>query len=219
MSPSRSRGSGPARWAQPCCSWRCARTWSSGRAGSAARPAAGSATPAAAAARSTESPMSTTSLERWLERWMLNKPFTARRAAVAIAVVTAAITVAGGMLMTVLDRKEFDNVWIGLWWAVQTVTTVGYGDVTPKSPWGRILAGVVMLAGIGFLTVVTAAITAALVEGARRRRGVAGGRAREGAGDRLEAKVDEVSARLERLEALLRSGDGGRARTADPPPP
>jgi|1185.fasta_scaffold306397_2 voltage-gated potassium channel len=155
--------------------------------------------------------MSTTSLERWLERWMLNKPFTARRAAVAIAVVTAAITVAGGMLMTVLDRKEFDNVWIGLWWAVQTVTTVGYGDVTPKSPWGRILAGVVMLAGIGFLTVVTAAITAALVEGARRRRDVAG--------DRLEAKVDEVSARLERLEALLRSGDGGRARTADPPPP
>ena len=155
--------------------------------------------------------MSTTSLERWLERWMLNKPFTARRAAVAIAVVTAAITVAGGMLMTVLDRKEFDNVWIGLWWAVQTVTTVGYGDVTPKSPWGRILAGVVMLAGIGFLTVVTAAITAALVEGARRRRDVAG--------DRLEAKVDEVSARLERLEALLRSGDDGRARTADPPPP
>ena len=155
--------------------------------------------------------MSTTSLERWLERWMLNKPFTARRAAVAIAVVTAAITVAGGMLMTVLDRKEFDNVWIGLWWAVQTVTTVGYGDVTPKSPWGRILAGVVMLAGIGFLTVVTAAITAALVEGARRRRDVAG--------DRIEAKVDEVSARLERLESLLRSGDGGRARTADPPPP
>ena len=145
--------------------------------------------------------MSTTGLERWLERWMLNKPFTARRAAVAIAVVTAAVTVAGGMLMTVLDRKDFSNVWVGLWWAIQTVTTVGYGDVTPKSPWGRILAGVVMLAGIGFLTVVTAAITAALVEGARRRR--------DAAGDRLEAKLDEVSARLERLEALLRSGGSG----------
>jgi voltage-gated potassium channel len=152
----------------------------------------------------------TSRLERALERWMLNKPFTARRAAVAIAVVTAAVTVAGGLLMTVLDRKDFANVWVGLWWAIQTVTTVGYGDVTPKSPWGRILAGVVMLAGIGFLTVVTAAITAALVEGARRRRDLAG--------DPLEAKLDEVSARLERLEALLRSGDGGRARTAGPPP-
>jgi len=152
----------------------------------------------------------TSRLERALERWMLAKPFTARRAAVAIAIVTATITVAGGMLMTVLDRKEFDNVGIGLWWAIQTVTTVGYGDVTPKDPWGRALAGIVMLTGIGFLTVVTAAITAALVEGARRRRGAM-------AGDPIEAKLDEMSARLERVEALLRSGDGRRAR-ADPPP-
>jgi hypothetical protein len=67
-----------------------------------------------------------------------------------------------------------------------------------------------MLTGIGFLTVATAAITAALVEGARRRRGEAV--------DSLEAKLDEMSARLERVEALLRSGDGGRARAADPPP-
>jgi voltage-gated potassium channel len=154
--------------------------------------------------------MSSTRLERWLERWMLRKPFTARRAAVAIAVVTLGVTVAAGILITFLDRKDFDNIWIGLWWAIQTVTTVGYGDVTPKSTWGRILAGVVMITGIGFLTVVTAAITAALVEGARRRRG--------GAIDPLEAKLDEVSARLERLEELLRSGDGGRARAADPPP-
>jgi len=154
--------------------------------------------------------MTTTKLERWLERWMLNKPFTARRAAVAIAAVTLGVTVAGGMLMTVLDRKDFDNVGVGLWWAIQTVTTVGYGDVTPHTPWGRVLAGIVMLTGIGFLTVSTAAITAALVEGARQRRGVGS--------DSVEAKLDEMSARLERVEALLRSGDGGRARAADPPP-
>ena len=154
--------------------------------------------------------MTTTKLERWLERWMLNKPFTARRAAVAIAVVTLGVTIAGGILMTVLDRKDFDNVGVGLWWAIQTVTTVGYGDVTPHTPWGRVLAGIVMLTGIGFLTVSTAAITAALVEGARRRRGVGS--------DSVEAKLDEMSARLERVEALLRSGDGGRARAADPPP-
>jgi voltage-gated potassium channel len=154
--------------------------------------------------------MSSTRLERWLEAWTLSKPFTARRAAVAIAVVTAAVTLASGLLMHVLDRKDFDNVWIGLWWAIQTVTTVGYGDVTPTSVGGRLVAGVVMLAGIGFLTVVTAAITAALVEGARRQRGAAGA-------DPLETKLDELSARLERLEGLLRSGESGRARAADPP--
>ena|SRR5436190_19594554 len=155
--------------------------------------------------------MSSTRLERWLEAWTLSKPFTARRAAVAIAVVTLAVTVASGILIQFLDRKDFANVWVGLWWAIQTVTTVGYGDVTPKTVGGRLVAGIVMLAGIGFLTVVTAAITAALVEGARRRRGV------EGA-DALAAKLDDLSKRLERLEGLLRSGDGGRARAADPPP-
>ena len=140
--------------------------------------------------------MSSTKLERSLERWMLAKPFTARRAAVAIAIVTAGVTVVGGVLITVLDRQDFGNVWIGLWWAIQTVTTVGYGDVTPTSVWGRILAGIVMITGIGFLTVVTAAITAALVEGARRRRGGA-------FGDTLDAKVDELGARLERIESML----------------
>ena len=154
----------------------------------------------------------TSRLERWLERWMLAKPFTARRAAIAIAIVTLGVTIAAGVLITALDPKDFDNVWVGFWWAIQTVTTVGYGDVTPKSPWGRVLAGIVMITGIGFLTVVTAAITAALVEGARRRRGAAFG------DDPIEKKLDEMSARLERVEALLRSGDGGRARAADPPP-
>jgi len=154
----------------------------------------------------------TSRLERWLERWMLVKPFTARRAAVAIAIVTLGVTVTAGILITALDPKDFDNVWVGFWWAIQTVTTVGYGDVTPKSPWGRVLASIVMITGIGFLTVVTAAITAALVEGARRRRGAAFG------DDPIETKLDEMNARLERVEALLRSGDGGRARAADPPP-
>jgi voltage-gated potassium channel len=155
--------------------------------------------------------MSSTRLERWLEAWTLNKPFTARRAAVAIAVVTTAITIAAGIVMRFVDPEDYANVGVGLWWAVQTVTTVGYGDVTPKNASGRFVAAIVMLAGIGFLTVVTAAITAALVEGARRRRG---GEFE----DPLEAKLDELSSRLERLEALLRSGEGRRAPAAGPPP-
>src|SRR5262249_35551609 len=149
---------------------------------------------------------------RWLERWMLAKPFTARRAAIAIAIVTLGVTIAAGILITVLDPKDFDNVWVGFWWAIQTVTTVGYGDVTPKSPWGRVLAGIVMITGIGFLTVVTAAIGGALVEGRRGRGGRAFG------DDPIEKKLDEMNARLEQLEALLRSGESRRAPAAGPPP-
>ena len=56
----------------------------------------------------------------------------------------------------------------GLWWAAQTVTTVGYGNAVPQSTAGRALALVVMVCAIAFLSVVTAAITAALIDGQRR---------------------------------------------------
>jgi hypothetical protein len=49
------------------------------------------------------------------------------------------------------------------------VSTVGYGDVVPHATSGRLLAVVVMLCALAFLTVVTAAITATLLEGTHRR--------------------------------------------------
>lgn len=45
----------------------------------------------------------------------------------------------------------------GIWWALTTVTTVGYGDIYPRTSIGRIIAGVVMLSGIGFVALLTAA--------------------------------------------------------------
>jgi voltage-gated potassium channel len=65
--------------------------------------------------------------------------------------------------MTVIDREQFPSIGSGLWWAAQTVTTVGYGDDVPVSFAGRLLAVAVMLIGIGFLTVITAAITSTFV--------------------------------------------------------
>ena len=123
---------------------------------------------------------------------------TARRAGLLIASVTVVVTIAAGFLMWLLDRDEFPNVWLGLWWAVQTVTTVGYGDVTPADPLGRSIAAIVMLSGIGFLTVVTAAITAVFVESARRRF-------RDDLEKTEHGRHDEIMARLDRIEARLPS--------------
>ena len=102
-------------------------------------------------------------------RLMLHDSLTARRAAGIIAMFTVVITVAGGVLERFLDHQEYPTIGKGLWLALQTVTTVGYGDVTPKQAVGRFIAAVVMLSGIGFLAVVTAAVTASLVESSRRR--------------------------------------------------
>jgi Ion channel len=88
------------------------------------------------------------------------------------------ITLGGGILERLVDHQEFPTIGPGLWFAVQTVTTVGYGDVTPKQGDGRFIGAIVMLAGIGFLAVITASVTSSLVEGSRStvRRAVRRGR-------------------------------------------
>jgi voltage-gated potassium channel len=104
-----------------------------------------------------------------LER-ITRKPL--RGALIAAATVTLTVTVIAGLLMHLTDPSTFPSLGLGLWWAVQTTTTVGYGDIVPTSVAGRAIAALVMLVGIGFITVSTAGITSAFLESARRRRGV-----------------------------------------------
>ena len=113
--------------------------------------------------------MEGTRVDRWLDRG-LSKATRPRQAAALIAVVTTVITVAAGLLMTVVDHQSFPSVGLGLWWAVQTVTTVGYGDYVPHNVVGRVVATLVMLGGIGFVTVITAAIPSGFVARAREER-------------------------------------------------
>ncbi len=129
-------------------------------------------------------------------RLLLRESLTARRAAGIIAGVTVLITVAGGILERIVDHQEFHTIGKGLWFALQTVTTVGYGDVTPKQADGRFIGAVVMLAGIGFLAVITAAVTASLIESSRRRYA---------AQSEVDAarRLDELGDRLKRIETAL----------------
>ena len=76
-----------------------------------------------------------TPLERWLYR-AIARAQTPRGGAAVIATVTTIATVGFGLLMTAIDHKNFTTVGQGLWWSVQTVTTVGYGDLVPSTPPG-----------------------------------------------------------------------------------
>ena len=81
---------------------------------------------------------------------LIRKPLTAARAARIIASITVFVTVVAGVLIHLTDPKNFPSIGDGLWWAIQTVTTVGYGDLVPTSATGRLVASLVMVLGIGF---------------------------------------------------------------------
>jgi voltage-gated potassium channel len=124
---------------------------------------------------------------------LTRREMTARRAGRAIALTTLVITIAGGLLVRVTDPEDFPTVGRGMWWAVQTVTTVGYGDVVPHHTSGRAVGTVLMLNGIALLSVITAAITATLIEQARRRR-PAGDESVLAAVKRIESRLDAMDA-------------------------
>jgi voltage-gated potassium channel Kch len=136
---------------------------------------------------------------------LLHRPPSARIAAGVIVTATAAVVVAGGILIRVLDHHEYSSIWVGMWWALQTVTTVGYGDVTPKAWSGRLVAAVVMLEGIAFLTVTIAAITSTFVARVEAERDAREAVEEQEDEERLEARLDGLDERLDRLETMLRS--------------
>lgn len=135
----------------------------------------------------------------WVVKRISAKPLTARRAAGIISVFTLSLTLISATAAFLLDRDDFPNLGISIWWALQTVTTVGYGDFVPHNTEGRVIGSIVMLGGISFAAVVTASIAAALIETARRR-GVGPAKGEEPLGQ----KLDEISARLERLEEAVK---------------
>jgi voltage-gated potassium channel len=150
-------------------------------------------------------------IERRMSKF-LRQPPSIRAAAAAIVTVTTLIVVVSGLLIRVLDHHEYPSIWIGMWWALQTVTTVGYGDVTPRNAAGKFVGAIVMLEGIAFLAITTAAITSTFVTRAEGERADAVAEADEGRIDRVDARFDELAAQLERLESLVRGLD----QSADP---
>jgi voltage-gated potassium channel len=81
-----------------------------------------------------------------------------------------------------------------LYWSLSTITTVGYGDVTPQTEEGRIIAVTVMLVGIGFAAVLTGAIAQRFIASEEPDMSEA----------ELRERLEDIAARLERLEATSR---------------
>jgi voltage-gated potassium channel len=129
---------------------------------------------------------------RWVERAV-----GSNRILLYLAGITLGLSTVAGFLMHVIDEEAFPTVGTGVWWAVVTFCTVGYGDVVPNDSLGRVVASIVMVFAITFITIVTALVTSALVTAEQRRR--------QEADEALHPPTHEVLARIEqRLESLER---------------
>ena len=133
----------------------------------------------------------------WLDRRQRAKGLRPRFAASVIVVLWLAAVVIWGVLEHLIDSETFPTVWLGMWWALQTVTTVGYGDIVPQSTAGRAVATLLLLGGLAFLSVVTAVITSSFV--ARRQEEL-----HDAANDPILDSLDSLHERLDRIEAELR---------------
>lgn len=105
----------------------------------------------------------------------------------------AALTtiVLGGVAVASIEStaRQPWTPWDGIWWAVTTVTTVGYGGLEPHTDSGRIIASAIMLVGIGFVALLTAFIA---------DRFVASQKATD---EQILTELREIRERLEQLEA------------------
>jgi voltage-gated potassium channel len=130
----------------------------------------------------------------------LERAFETGRILPFLMLVITGLAFAAGTVMWIVDRDDFPTLGLALWWAVTTVTTVGYGDVVPTDTPGRFVGAVLMICGYASLSLLTGVIASLLVS----RRAAALDAAEEQA-------LDKIDRRLAEVERLLREQSRGGA--------
>ena len=113
--------------------------------------------------------------------------------------VTATAAVLSGLIAHLIDRKDFPTFGIGLWWAIVTLGTVGYGDVVPHTAWGRVFGSIVIIFGVTFIAFLIAVVTSMLVDADRSKVEDA----RDARDQETHALLQDIEARLTAIERRL----------------
>lgn len=117
------------------------------------------------------------------------------------ALVAVGTVIVGGAIFGVIEHESGVTTWDGVWWAITTVTTVGYGDIAPESDTGRMIGMLIMFVGIGFVALLTAWVADRFINIQMEA---------EDKEDRILAELRVIRTRLDELEAnvLAKSEDG-----------
>jgi voltage-gated potassium channel len=129
----------------------------------------------------------------------------ARSVTIGLAVTFVGLALIGGVIIRFVDQENFPSVGLGIWWALQTVTTVGYGDVVPSTFAGRTIGGLVMVIGIAFISFVTAGVTSTLVQRSAREGSEADRAHQEEIAERIVDQLTDLGKRLDAIDSKLAS--------------
>ena len=131
--------------------------------------------------------------QRWIER------LTLVRLLQTIVAAALLLAVLAGFLQWIVERKTFTSLGLSFWWAVGTVSTVGYGDVVPTTPAGRVIAAVLMLSALSLIPTLTSLAVSALISKRTREES-----------EQMERDFQEMRAALRRIEERLTAPAGGQ---------
>lgn len=129
-----------------------------------------------------------------------------RRVFPYLAGVTLLLTVGSGILVTVLARRDFPTVEDGIWWAIVTLATVGYGDIVPTTTWGRVVGSAVIILGVTFIAFVTATVTSYFVSAEQEIEGAKDREHRDASARETREILERLEERLARIETRLGTG-------------
>ena len=119
-----------------------------------------------------------------------------RRVFPYLALVTLGLGLLGGFLVTLVDKRDFPTFGDGVWWAIVTLGTVGYGDIVPHTAWGRVVGSLMIVFGVTFIAFLTATVTSEFVSAGEQQ-------ARELERRREEATEKETHELLRTLKTQL----------------
>jgi voltage-gated potassium channel len=123
-----------------------------------------------------------------------------------VALLAFVTVLAGGTAFASVEDQP--KAWDGIWWAATTMTTVGYGDITPTTDTGRVIALFVMVVGIGFGSILIGAVAERFVQRDVRHEAAAVERQLSATDDELLSALRDLSARLAHIEAAVQRDRG-----------
>jgi voltage-gated potassium channel len=125
-----------------------------------------------------------------------------------LATVTVFLAMCVGIAVRLIAPKDFHSVGEGIWWAVVTLGTVGYGDVVPTTPWGRVVGAVTIVLGVTYLAFLTATVTSMFVSNEQRSDRERLERLREETDEEVRALLRRLDERLDAIEAKVDRAGG-----------